>query len=219
MSKIARPGSEGNMRLLKAYGGGSAPPRQSYADGGAVNPSMDEGMSAASGTGNKPEKDGKPKKDAKDSKININVIVADKDKTAVPPVPPPTGAAGLTPPPPMPMLPPGPALGVPLGQGPGLPGALPMRAKGGRVTQATFAKNVAEPKATNDKGKSAKKPVFDPPAPMAMPKGNGANPGKPYATGGPVKAPTESGMVADKGYQGGGGGAVGRMEKARKYGK
>ena len=52
-----------------------------------------------------------------------------------------------------------------------------------------------------------------------MPKGKGANPGKPFSTGGPVKAPTESGMLAEKGMQGGGGGAVGRMEKARKYGK
>lgn len=247
MSKIARPGSEGNMRLLKAYGGGSSPPRQSYADGGAVNPALDEGLAAASDAGaDKPTK-GKDK-GKKESKINVNVIIAGKDKDAAPPMPPPTGAAGLAPPP-MPMPPPG-----PMGGPPGMPPGMPMRAKGGRVP-ADFAKNVAEPKATNDKGKSAKKSPFDPPAPLAMPKGKGAgklfatggsvkhddmaadksmvakgvhkheaamHKGKPMtklATGGPAKAPTESGMLAEKGMQGGGGGAIGRLEKAKKYGK
>lgn len=261
MSKIARPGSEGNMRLLSEYGGGSKPPRQSYADGGAVNPSLDEGLSAA-GDGDRKDdgKDGKSKKSGKDSKINVNVIIQGKDKDAAPPMPPPTGAAGLAPPPMPPMPPPGPPMGMPpggpMGGPPGMPPGMPMRAKGGRIP-ANFAKNVAEPVATNDKGKSAKKPIFDPPAPLAMPKGKGMNPGKPFATGGaakhddmtadksmvakgvhkheaamhkgkpmtklsvggPVDSPTEKGMLAEKGMQGGGGGAIGRMEKAKKYGK
>ena len=213
MSKIARPGYEGNMRLLKAYGGGSSPPRQSYATGGAVNPALDEGLAAASDVGaDKPSK-GKDK-GKKESKINVNVIIAGKDKDAAPPMPPPTGAAGLAPPPPMPMPPMAPPMGMPPGGPTGGP-PMPMRAKGGRVP-AAFAKNVAEPKATNDKGKAAKKSPLDPSAPMVMSKGGN---GKPFATGGPVKAPTESGMLAEKGMQGGGGGAIGRLEKAKKYGK
>ena len=48
------------------------------------------------------------------------------------------------------------------------------------------------------------------------------HPGKPMtklATGGPVKEPTTKGLVSEKGYQGGGAGGVGRLEKMKAYGK
>lgn len=201
MSKIAPSGAQGNMRLLKAYGGGSTPPRQAYANGGEVgNPSLDEGLAAAGDMGkSKPGKDGKGK-DKKEAKVNINVIVAAKDKDA--PAPAPTGAAGLAPPPPMPMPPPAPMAGPPPGPMPG-PG-MPMRAAGGRVK--------------HDDAKMDKKLIDK----EIHKHEAGMHPGKPMtklAKGGPVKEPTTKGMLAEKGYQGGGGGAVGRLEKTKAYGK
>lgn len=50
----------------------------------------------------------------------------------------------------------------------------------------------------------------------------GMHPGKPMtklSVGGPAKAPTTKGIVSEKGFQAGGGGAAGRLEKVRKYGK
>jgi len=200
MSKIARPGSEGNMRLLKEYGGGSTPPRQAYATGGAVNPSLDEGLSAAGDAGMKSDKPGKGK-EKKDSKISINVIVAGKDKDA-PPMPVPTGAAGLAPPPPPAPMPPMGAApgGPPPGMMPG-PG-MPMRAKGGRVTHDD---------APADKKVAAK---------AVHKHESGMHPGKPqtkFASGG--KVPTKDSMLSEGGFQGGGGGAIGRLEKKKAYGK
>ena len=48
------------------------------------------------------------------------------------------------------------------------------------------------------------------------------HPNKPLtklAKGGPAKEPTTKGMLAEKGYQGGGAGAMGRLEKLKKYGR
>lgn len=220
----ARPGSEGNTRLLKAYGGGSKPPRQHYATGGAVkgeNPSLDEGMEAApiADLGDeKPSKSKKDKGDKKDAKTSINIVVMPK-ADAAPPMPPP-GAAGMSPPPPMPM-PPMP----PPGAGPGGPPMPPMRASGGRVSskdQATkhdvtgtsYAKGgKVHSDAAMDK-KAVKRAVHRHEA--------GMHPGKPMtklAKGGPAKEPTTKSMLSEKGFQGGGGGAMGRLEKIRAYGK
>lgn len=141
MSKLARPGSEGNVRLLKQYGGGSSPPRQHYASGGVVaksgsNPALAEGI-AASGSPAKPNTS-KPGRKAKGKNAgkkgtNVNVIVMPKgdDKPPMPPMPPvipmPEG------PPPMPMPPVG---AGPVGPPPGGPPMPPMRATGGRVVKA-----------------------------------------------------------------------------------
>ena len=200
--KIARPGSEGNTRLLKQYGGGSEPPRQSYsgvkgyATGGAVrgdNPSLAEGM-AASGTPAKPSL-GRPGrkmagKGKKDPKTNITVVVAPGGKDDKPPMPMPVPVPGPSagPPPPMPMPPPGMA-------GPGGP-PMPMRAKGGRVNHDDAKQDKATVKAAVHKHE------------------RGMHPGKPMtklSVGGPAKPP--------KGFDAGAGGGEGRLEKARKYGK
>lgn len=189
----ARPGSEGNTRLLKAYGGGSSPPRQHYATGGAVkgdNPALAEGLASAP-LSDKPSKSAKKgDKSKKDAKINVNVIVAPKeDKPAMPPV----GPAGLAPPP----MPPGPPMPPPGGP------TMPMRASGGRVKDDAKQDKAMVKAAV---GKHEK----------------GMHPGKPMtklATGGPAKEPTTKGLVAEKGYQGGGAGGVGRLEKMRAYGK
>lgn len=200
----ARPGSEGNTRLLAKYGGGSKPPRQHYATGGAVkgeNPALDEGMEAApiADLGDeKPSKSKKDKGDKKDAKTSINIVVMPK-ADAAPPMPPP-GAAGMSPPPPMPM-PPMP----PPGAGPGGPPMPPMRAKGGRVMKHDDA--------AMDK-KAVKSAVHKHEA--------GMHPGKPMtklAKGGPAKEPTTKSMLSEKGFQGGGGGAMGRLEKMKAYGK
>lgn len=205
-SKIARPGSEGNMRLLKQYGGGSTPPRQHYASGGAVkgeNPSLAEGLSAAGG----PSKMGAGKKSGKakkEAKTNVNVVIMPKGDDAKPPMPPmpmPPGAAAGMPPPPMPPGPPMP----PPGAGPGGPPPPMMRKAGGRVMKHDDA--------AADKSMVAKG-VHKHEANM--------HPGKPktkLATGGPAKEPTTKGLVAENGFQGGGGGGVGRLEKMKKYGK
>ena len=142
MTKIARPGSEGNMRLLKQYGGGSTPPRQHFATGGAVrsggNPALDEGL-FASGQAARPNlsRPGrKAKKDKDKAKTNINIVLMGKDKDAAPPAMPPGGpmaAAGPMPPPPMPM-PMKPPMGPPMAGPDGPP--MPMRASGGRVNRA-----------------------------------------------------------------------------------
>lgn len=203
--KLARPGSEGNTRLLKQYGGGSSPPRQSYAGvkgyatGGAVrgdNPSLAEGL-AASGSPAKPNLSrpgrkmagkGKSKKDAK---TNITVVVAPNGKgDEKPPMPMPVPVPGPSagpPMPPMPMPPPG--------AGPGGP-PMPMRAKGGRVNHDDAKKDKAAIKAAVHKHEKHD------------------HPGKPLtklSVGGPAKPP--------KGFDAGAGGAEGRLEKARKYGK
>ena len=204
--KIARPGSEGNMRLLKEYGGGSKGPRQSYATGGAVkggNPSLNEGLAAAGGPGKpsgKPSKGDGKKGDKKDAKTAINIVVMGKPDGAAP-MPPP-GASGLAPPPgPMPPSP-----------GPGGPPMPPMRAHGGRVKREDIAVS----------DKAAKQDVMHT-SPGKLAKGGVAKYCKggmaKRAVGGPVKAPTEKSMLAEKGYQGGGGGAIGRLEKRKAYGK
>ena len=141
-SKLARPGSEGNMRLLKAYGGGSTPPRQHYATGGAVkgdNPSLTEGLSAAGSPAKASlARPGRkmPGKGKKDAKTNVNVVIMPKGEDGKPPMPPPGAMAGL-PPPPMPPGPPMPPPGA--GGPPGGPGGPPppmMRKAGGRVNKA-----------------------------------------------------------------------------------
>ena len=52
----ARSGADGNMRLLAQYGGHRSG-RKAYADGGAVNPSLDEGLAASGDSDMKPSKD------------------------------------------------------------------------------------------------------------------------------------------------------------------
>jgi len=203
----ARSGADGNMRLLAQYGGHRSG-RRAFADGGAVNPSLDEGLAAAGDSDMKPSKD---KGEKKTARTNINIIVNGKDPA------PPTGAAGMAPPPPMPMpmpppMPPAPPMAGPPGppMGPGGPmmgpgGPLPMRASGGRVDKHADAKaDKKMVKAAVGKHEAAK------------------HPGKPMtklSVGGPAKAPTEKSMLAEKGFQGGGGGAIGRLEKIKKFGK
>lgn len=203
MTKIARPGSEGNTRLLKEYGGGSTPPRQHYATGGAVrggdNPALDEGMSA-SGEASRPnlarpgrKMKGKDKDKAK-TKTNINIVVMGKDKDATPPVPGPMAAAGPMPPPamPMPMKPP---MGPPMA-GPDGP-SMPMRKAGGRVEK-------------HDDAAMDKKMV----AAAVHKHEEHDHPGKPMtklAKGGPANPPA--------GIDDGAGGGKGRLEKIKAYGK
>lgn len=232
--KPARPGSEGNMRLLKEYGGGSKGPRQSYATGGAVkgnNPSLDEGMEAAPIAkldGPKSSKKDKGSKDKKDAKTSINIVVMGKpDAPAAP------GPSGMVPPgPPPPMLPPGPPPGGP---------PMPMRASGGRVKREDISASDQAGKQDvmgTSPGKYAKggkvhgdaaedKKMI---AKMVHKHEKKDHPGTKMTTfcaggmakramGGPAKAPTEKGMLAEKGYQGGGGGAIGRLEKMKAYGR
>lgn len=205
--KLARSGADGNMRLLAQYGGHRSG-RKAYADGGSVNPSLDEGLASAGDSDMKPMKGDKGEKKA--SKTNINIIVNGGKDAA------PTGAAGMAPPVPMPMpmppAPPAPAMAGPMGgppMGPG--GPLPMRAKGGRVMHS-------EAKEGKDDMKQDKAMVK---AAVGKHEKN-MHPGKPMtklAAGGPAKAPTDKGMLAKPGMQGGGGGAIGRLEKMRQYGK
>lgn len=234
-SKIAPSGAQGNMRLLKAYGGGSTPPRQAYADGGAVNPSLDEGLSAAGDMGKSRPGKGKDGKDKKEAKVNINVIVAAKDKDAAP-APAPTGAAGLAPPPPMPMPPPAPMAGPPPGPMPG-PG-MPMRAAGGRVKREDGGSVKKSSEGWPDPITSGRelvgsfgrlgklgKAMFSKPeerdrlldeVKKEQQETKERTGSKAFrANGGPVKAPTTKGMLAEKGHQGGGGGGVGRLEKIK----
>lgn len=200
MTKIARPGSEGNMRLLKEYGGGSTPPRQHFATGGAVrsggNPALDEGLSA-SGEAARPNlsRPGrKAKKDKDKAKTNINIVVMGKDKDAAPPIPGPMAAAGPMPPPamPMPMKPP---MGAPMAGPDGPP--MPMRKAGGRVENhddAAMDKKMI-------KAAVHKHEEHD-------------HPGKPMtklSMGGPAKPPV--------GIDDGAGGGKGRLEKIKVYGK
>lgn len=299
------------MRLLKMYGGGSKPPRQNYATGGAVaNPSLDEGLAAA-GDGDKPTRSGKSSK-SKDAKTNVTVVVMPKGDDKAPGLPPMPAMAGPPPmPPPMPPMPPPGLAGA--GGPPGMP-PMPMRARGGRVKKAeggtvddpvagylrgrmrdkkdnarvyealsgvtgvgalveptmvgkallgtSAASNALAGQASRRAAKEFKRgaKAFEStglpgrPAPDSeYAKGGVAkhsdvkadksmvkaavhkhekaqHPGEPMtplakggrahrATGGPVKEPTTKGLVSEKGYQGGGGGAVGRLEKAKAYGK
>lgn len=126
MTKIARAGSEGNVRLLSAYGGGSSPPRQSYpkgyATGGAVKAApayagggmvpTAGGMPAKTNLGRAGRKMPGKGKDAGKKGTNVNIIIASGPKGDMPPKPAPD----------MPMA----------GPGPGGP-PMPMRASGGRV--------------------------------------------------------------------------------------
>ena len=126
----ARSGSDGNMRLLKAYGGGSSLPRQPYpqgfATGGVVkgNPALAEGMAATSAKA--PAKAGKK---AHGKGTNVNVIVVPGGKPGAPEAPPPMLAGPPVGPgpggPPM-VMPPGPDAGP-------MP---PMRKSGGRVAKS-----------------------------------------------------------------------------------
>lgn len=207
--KMARPGSEGNMRLLKEYGGGSTPPRQSYpkgyATGGAVksggNPALAEGLSA-SGKPTKPSL-GRPgrkmpgKGDKGKKGTNVNVIVMPKggdEKPPAPPVPPDMPAAmPPPPPPPMPMPPPGAGPGGPGGPGGPMP---PMRASGGRVDK-------------HDDAKADKKMI----AAAVHKHEKHDHPGTKMtklSVGGPAKPPHMEHAA---------GGGLGRLEKARRYGK
>ncbi len=196
--KPARPGSEGNTRLLAQYGGGSKGPRQSYATGGAVsgNPALDEGMEAApiAKTGEKSKSGKKDRGGKKDAKTNVNVVIMSKPDAA-PPMP---GPSGMVPPGP-PMPPPGPPMGGPPGGPP-----MPMRAHGGRVKREDIsAKDAAAKQRTMGT------------SPGKLAKGGSVC----RAVGGPVKAPTTKGIVAEKGFQAGGGGAAGRLEKIKAFGK
>ena len=79
------------------------------------------------------------------------------------------------------------------------------RAKGGRVekhSDAKFDKSMV--KTAVGKHEAAKHP---------------GKPRTPLSVGGPANPPTEKGMLAQKGFQGGGGGAIGRLEKIKKFGK
>lgn len=144
---IARPGSTGNMTLLKAYGGGSTEPRQAYATGGSVkntNPSLAEGLSAAGGAAKpslaRPGRKMPPKAKGKDKKgTQVNVVIAQtppegaRPAGPMPPMPPAGGQPMAGPPPmPPPMPPPG--------AGPGPGGPLPMRARGGKVVTKSVKK-------------------------------------------------------------------------------
>jgi len=197
MTKIARSGAEGNTRLLAKYGGGSEPPRQSYAKGYATggivkgdNPALAEGMGVAgapakmstSRPGRKmPGRVGKGK-DAKKAGTNVNVIIVPKsDDKGMPLAMKDAGG------PPMP--PPGPMAG------PGGPGGppLPMHKHGGRV-HGDAAKDKAATKAAVHKHEKA------------------MHPGKPMtklAAGGPALT----------GFDAGAGGGKGRLEKVKKYGE
>lgn len=202
MTKIARPGSEGNMRLLKAYGGGSTPPRQHFATGGAVrsggNPALDEGLSA-SGEPARPNlsRPGRKMKgkDKKEAKTNINIVVMGKDKDAAPPAPGPMAAAGPMPPPPMPMPPKPPMGGPPVGPDIGPP--MPMRKSGGRVEKhddaAMDKKMIADAVHKHEEHDHPKEPMTK------------------LAKGGPAKPPA--------GIDDGAGGGKGRLEKIKAYGK
>ena len=221
---IAPKDSEGNRRLLSKYGGGSKGPRQPYATGGAVKRAAggmvnmdDEDDMPDDGSGGMPDMSaegdsapprldrpgrkmhGKDKgKDAKDKKggTNVNVIIM-----------PPGGAPGGPPPPggPMPPMmagpppgpPPGPPMlppGLPPGAGPGGP-PMGMHKNGGRVGRAMGGKVHSD--AAEDMAMMAK---------MA-PKGQ------------KMTKFSKGGSVAPVDMDAGAGGALGRLEKIKKYGK
>lgn len=228
MTKIARPGSEGNMRLLKEYGGGSTPPRQHFATGGAVrsggNPALDEGLSASgeaarpnlSRAGRKMKKD----KDKDKAKTNINIVVMGKDKDAPPPAPGPMAAAGPMAPPPMPMPPKPPMAGPDIGP------PMPMRASGGRVSglSTTYEDKTGKtvdmvpPKRLSTTYEDKTGTVRDLVSPDASSdneklarKNGGRTDPLTRSHGGPAKPPV--------GIDDGAGGGKGRLEKIKSYGK
>lgn len=211
--KEARSGAVGNTRLLKSYGGGSTGPRQHYASGGAVKglnkdgPAMAEGVSAAGEAaklnlgrpgrrmgGKLPMK----KPSTKGSKgTHINVIVMGKggpgDGAAAPAGPGP-GAMPPMPPPDMSAGPP-----------PGGPPMPPMRKHGGRVDKddekqdkAMTTRMVHEHEKHMHKGQG-----------LTKLKKHGGRIAR--SVGGPAKPP--------RGFDAGAGGAKGRLEKIKEYGR
>lgn len=149
MKSIAPPGSHGNCRLLKEYGGGYEPPRQSYpkgyANGGSVRGHVRTYANGGSAPMEAPEGAPAParldrpgRKKGKDKKgTNVNVVVMPREPSApagpgaglpvIPPGgPPPAGPMPLPPGPMPPMAGPGPG-------GPPIVPPMPMRARGGPV--------------------------------------------------------------------------------------
>lgn len=191
MKSIAKSGAIGNTTLLKKYGG-HGETRQTYAKGyatggavkgyatgGAPSGSMDtDGAPAKPSLARPGRKMGKGKAMAKKGGTNVNIIIAGKgdggDKPPMMPPGPPMDAGPMPPPP---------------GAGPGGP-PMPMRAKGGRVTDAKedksmVAKMIHKHEKEDHKG-----------SPMTK-----------FQAGGKVR------MIKD-----GAGGGKGRLEKIKAYG-
>ncbi len=197
--------AKGNDRLLKQYGGssGSSPmARQHYATGGAVkgdSPSLSEGLGAAEGSPAKPslarpgrKMAGKGKSAGK-GKTNVNVIIAQ----APPKEAAPKGDMPMAGPPGPPMPPPGPPPGGP---------PMPMRASGGRISN--LGKYAHGGKVTT-KGDKAEE--------IAEKEESGGK----YACGGRIgrkEGGPAIGLHA-KGKLVGSGGGLGRLAKAKKYGR
>lgn len=195
MKDIAKSGAIGNTTLLKKYGG-SGETRQTYpkgyatggavkgyATGGAPSGSMDTDGAPAKPSLSRPgRKMGKGKKpDAKKAGTTVNIIIAGK------------GEGGEKPP----MMPPGPPMDAgpmppPPGAGPGGP-PMPMRAKGGRVSEAKEAKE--------------DKPMIAKMIHKHEKEDHKGSPMTKFQSGGKVR------QIKD-----GAGGAAGRLEKIKAYG-
>ena len=202
-NKLARYSGDKDVARVKS----GMPDRdgsKGYATGGAVGDMMAAGMPAKGRLDRGGRKKGKPAD--KKAGTNVNVVVmpkdgGDKGPPMLPPGPPMAG-------PPMPP-PPGPPMPPP-GAGPGGPPPPMMRKAGGRVMKHDEGKEDAADKKQDEA--MVAKGVHKHEVKM--------HPGKPMTklnTGG--KVVTAKALVAEKGYQGGGGGAAGRLEKMRKYGK